>query len=284
MRDDLGVMSLRRLIALLCLAVCTMVLVGCGGGDTLALDPVANAASKTADSDSARIAVSATVSAGGAGTMTMDGRGIFDGRSKKGWMNMNFSLPESSQAQLGGRSSSMEMIFDGQDGFVMYMRSPLFQQQLGSDKWIKMDLEELAKKEGVDLGSLMNANQADPNQTLKMLMASSDARVSGSDTVRGVRTTRYSFRVDLRRLADENQALRESLDKLIRTMGVDAYPAQAWIDGEGRVRRLKIAMSMNTPQGSVSMTMTEDLYDFGAPAEIVPPADNEVVDLSSLTG
>jgi hypothetical protein len=231
-RDDLGVMSLRRLLALLCLAVCAMVLVGCGGGDTLALDPVANAASKTAETDSARIAVSATVNIGSAGTMTMDGHGIFDGRSKKGWMNMNFSLPESAQAQLGGRSSSMEMI----------------------------------------------------NQTLKMLMASSDARVSGSDTVRGVRTTRYSFRVDLRRLADDNKALRESLDMVIQTMGVDAYPAQAWIDAQGRVRRLKVAMSMNTPQGPVSMTMTEDLYDFGAPAEIVRPADDEVVDLSSLMG
>jgi hypothetical protein len=71
---------------------------------------------------------------------------------------------------------------------------------------------------------------------------------------------------------------------VIQTMGVDAYPAQAWIDAQGRVRRLKVAMSMNTPQGPVSMTMTEDLYDFGAPAEIVPPADDEVVDLSSLMG
>jgi len=277
-------MSLRRLPSLFCLALCATALVGCAGGDALALDPVANAATKTAKSDSARIAFSATVNAGSVGTMTMKGRGIFDGRSKTGWMNMGFSLPEGAQAQIGGSSSSMEMIFDGHDGFVMYMRSPLFEQQLGSNKWVKMDMEELAKKAGVDLGSLMNANQADPNQALQMLMASSNARVSGSDTIRGVRTTRYSFRVDLRRLAEENKALRDSLESVIKVMGVDAYPAEAWIDAQGRVRRLKIAMSFNTPQGAMAMTMVEDLYDFGARAEIFPPADDEVVDLSSLMG
>jgi len=32
------------------------------------------------------------------------------------------------------------------------------------------------------------------------------------------------------------------------------------------------------------MTMVEDLYDFGARVEIFPPADDEVIDLSSLMG
>jgi hypothetical protein len=178
----------------------------------------------------------------------------------------------------------MEMIFDGHDGLVMYMRSPLFEQELGSAKWVKMDLEELAERQGVDLGSLMNANHADPNQALQMLMASSDARVSGTDTVRGVRTTRYSFRVDLKRLAADNEALRDSLDEVIKLMGVDSYPAEAWIDAQGRVRRLKVTVSLNTPQGPMPMAMLGDLYDFGARAEVYPPAEGEVIDLSSLMG
>jgi hypothetical protein len=276
-------MTLRLPLSLLCLALSVTTLVGCGG-DTLALDPVASAASKTADSNSARIAFSATVNVGSAGTMTMKGHGIFDGRTKTGSMSMGFSLPQGAQAQIGGSSSAMEMIFDGHDGLVMYMRSSLFAHQVGPNKWVKMDMEELAKKTGVDLGSLMNANQADPNQALQMLMASSDARVSGTDTVRGVRTTRYSFRVDLRRLADENEAMRDALESVTKMIGIDAYPAQAWIDAQGRVRRLQIAMSFNTPQGAMSMTMVEDLYDFGVRVDISPPADDEVIDLSSLLG
>lgn len=275
-------MGPRRLLSLLCLALCAAALVGCGG-DTLSLDPVANAASKTAETESARIAFSATVNMSSVGTMTMQGTGIYDGRSKTGWMNMNFTLPANAQAQFGG-NQSMEMIFAASDGLVMYMRSSLF-RELAAEKWIKMDLEQLAKQRGMDLGALMNANQADPNQALRMLMASSGARVSGSDAIRGVRTTRYSFRVDLKRLADENKALRESLDKVIDVMGVDSFPAEAWIDAQGRVRRLKIAMSMSTPEaGTMTMTMVEDLYDFGARAEIFPPPDDQVVDFSKLIG
>ena len=60
-------------------------------------------------------------------------------------------------------------------------------------------------------------------------------------------TTRYSFRVDLDRLANENKGLRDSLNQVIQMTGTHAYPAEAWVDKQGRVRRLKIAMSMSAP-------------------------------------
>jgi hypothetical protein len=275
-------MTLRRVLSMLCLGLCAAAVVGCGG-DTFALDPVANAASKTADTESARIAFSATMNAGNLGNMSFEGRGIYDGRSKTGWMNMTFALPPQAQAQVGG-TPSMEMIFDASDGLVMYMRSSLFPGVAG-DKWLKMDLEELADEAGVDLGALMNANQADPNQTLRMLMASTGARPTGSERVRGVRTTRYAFRVDLRRLAEENKELRESLEKVIDVVGVASYPAQAWIDAQGRVRRLKVEMSFGAQLGTpMTMTLTEDLYDFGVRATIFPPPDDQVVDFSSFLG
>jgi hypothetical protein len=208
----------------------------------------------------------------------------FDGRTKTGWMRMDYTLPPDAQAQLGSGSPSMEMIFDGSDGIVMYMRSSMF-DQLGAGKWLKMDVEELADREGIDLGALMNANQADPNQTLRMLMASSGARVSGSDTIHGVNTTRYSFNVDLDRLADDNEELAKSLEQLTAATGTHSFPAEAWIDDQGRVRRLKIAMTMSSPAtGAMTMTMVEDLYDFGVHAEIFPPAEGDVIDLSSLAG
>src|SRR5262249_24602556 len=46
-------MTAGRLLSLLCLAVCATALVGCGG-DALSFDPVANAATKTADTTSSR--------------------------------------------------------------------------------------------------------------------------------------------------------------------------------------------------------------------------------------
>jgi hypothetical protein len=197
-------------------------------------------------------------------------------------MNMHFALPAAYQLQVPTSDPSMEMIFDGSHGLVMYMRSSLFDKLVPPGKWVKMDVAKMAKKEGVDLGAIMNANQADPSQSLRMLMASSNSRVTGSERIRGVQTTHYAFNIDFKKLAHDNKQLRQ----LTQAMGSVSAPAEAWIDAKGRVRRLAVTMSMGAAQlgTPMTMTMTEDLYDFGARANITPPSDDLVVDLSSLSG
>jgi hypothetical protein len=268
-----------RVLSLLCLVVCASALVGCAGGDALALDPVARAASTTAKTTSSRFEFRGSVTAGSAGSFSFNGNGVFDGKNKSGWMNMHFAMPPAVQLQLGSTDPSMEMIFDGSHGLVMYMRSQLFDKIVPAGKWVKMDLEKIAKKEGVDLGAIMNVNQADPSQSLSMLMASSNARVTGSERIRGVRTTHYAFNIDFAKLAHDNKAFKQ----LQEATGSVSAPAEAWIDGKGRVRRLAVTMSVGgrlaTP---VRMTMTEELYDFGVRTNVTPPSDDLVVDLSSL--
>ncbi|HEY8793151.1 MAG TPA: hypothetical protein VIL96_09740 [Gaiellaceae bacterium] len=274
-------MTLRRVLSLLCLAASASALVGCAGGDALALDPVAKAASTTANTTSSRFDFQASLSAGSVGSFSFHGNGIYDGKNKSGWMNMHFALPAAYQLQLPSSDPSMEMIFDGSHGLVMYMRSQLFDKVVPTGKWVKMDLGKMAKKEGVDLGAIMNANQADPSQSLRMLMASSGAHVTGAERIRGVETTHYSFNIDFKKLAHDNKQFKQ----LTEATGSLSAPAEAWIDAKGRVRRLTITMSLGAQLGTpMSMTMTEDLYDFGARADITPPSDDLVVDLSSLSG
>ncbi len=274
-------MTLRRVLPLLCLAACAAALVGCAGGDALALDPVAKAASTTANTTSSRFDFQASLSAGSVGSFSFHGNGIYDGKNKSGWMNMHFALPAAYQLQVPTSDPSMEMIFDGSHGLVMYMRSQLFDKIVPTGKWVKMDLGKMAKKEGVDLGAVMNANQADPSQSLRMLMASSGARVTGTERIRGVETTHYSFTIDFKKLAHDNKQFRQ----LTEATGSVSAPAEAWIDAKGRVRRLTVTMSLGAQLGTpMSMTMTEDLYDFGARVDITPPSDDLVVDLSSLSG
>jgi hypothetical protein len=275
-------MSLRRVLSLLCLAACATAAAGCGG-DTLSFDPVASAATKTAASESPRVAFTATMNVDGVGGMAFSGAGVFDGRMRSGALNMRYQLPPSAQAQLGGVDPTMEMIMDGRKGLVMYMRSPLFARVAG-DKWIKVDVAREAKKEGIDLQAMMNSTRADPSQTLAMLTASTDVHPIGYDRVRGIFTTHYKFNVDLARLAKQHKELRETFDNVRKLTGVSSYPAEAWIDNAGRVRRLKIDMSYNTPLGGVfTMSMTEDLYAFGIKVDVRPPDASQVVDASALT-
>jgi hypothetical protein len=270
-----------RVLSLLCLVVCASALVGCAGGDTLALDPVAQAANTTAKTTSSRFDFRASINAGSAGSFSFNGNGVFDGKNKSGWMNMHFAMPPAVQLQLGSTDPSMEMIFDGSHGLVMYMRSQLFDKMVPTGKWVKMDLGKIAKKEGVDLGAIMNVNQADPSQSLRMLMASSNARVTGSERIRGVQTTHYAFNIDFAKLAHDNKAFKQ----LQEATGSVSAPAEAWIDAKGRVRRLAVTMSMGGQLGTpMTMTMTEELYDFGVRTNVTPPADDLVVDLSSLSG
>jgi hypothetical protein len=276
-------MTAGRLLSLLCVAVCATALVGCGG-DTLALDPVAQAASQTAKSESSRVAFTANVQIDGVGGMSMSGSGVFDGRARSGAMNMRFALPVGMESTFGGADPSMEMIVDGRKGLVMYMRSALFKTMAG-DKWLKLDMAKLAKKEGFDLNSMMNANQADPSQSLRMLMASSDAHALGYDRVRGVFTTHYTLKIDLARLAKSNDEYGEMVDQLKQMSGATTFPAEAWIDDKGRVRRMKVDMSLNTPTGgAIAMSMTMDLYAFGIKVDVPPPAASDVLDMSTLLG
>jgi hypothetical protein len=270
-----------RILSLLCLVVCASALVGCAGGDTLALDPVAQAASTTAKTTSSRFEFRGSVTAGSVGSFSFKGNGVFDGKNKSGWMNMHFAMPPAVQLQLGSADPSMEMIFDGSHGLVMYMRSQLFDKIVPTGKWVKMDLEKIAKKEGVDLGAIMNVNRADPSQALSMLMASSNARVTGSERIRGLQTTHYAFNIDFAKLSHDNKAFK----KLQEATGSVSAPAEAWIDAQGRVRRLAVTMSMGGQLGTpMTMTMTEELYDFGVHTNVTPPSDDLVVDLSSLSG
>ena len=270
-----------RVLSLLCLVVCASALVGCAGGDTLALDPVAQAANTTAKTTSSRFDFRASINAGSAGSFSFNGNGVYDGKNKSGWMNMHFAMPPAFQLQVGSTDPSMEMIFDGSDGLVMYMRSSLFDKMVPTGKWVKMDLEKIAKKEGLDLGAIMNVNRADPSQSLRMLMASSNARMTGSERIRGVRTTHYTFNVDFAKLAHDNKAFEQLKD----ATGSISAPAEAWIDAQGRVRRLAVKVSLGGQLAApMTMMMTEDLYDFGARTSVTPPSDDLVVDISSLPG
>jgi hypothetical protein len=274
-------MTQRRALSLLCLALCASTLAGCAGGDTLSLDPVARAADTTAKTQSARFEFRAMLNAGTLGSFSFHGNGVFDGKAKTGWMNMHFQLPPAAQAQLGTSDPSMEMIFDGNDGLVMFMRSQLFAKFVPAGKWVKMDVGKLAKKEGFDLGGVMNANQADPSQSLRILMASSGARPLGMQKVRGVWTTHYSFKIDLEKLAHDDR-----VSKMLESVGGSAsVPAEAWIDKRGRVRKMSVTMSMGAGLGApMTMSITEELYGFGAKANVTPPTEDMVVDFSSLPG
>lgn len=180
------------------------------------------------------------------------------------------------------------MIFDG---FVFYMSFPALSQVLEGDKeWIKFDLEELGKAQGIDLSQFTQFGQADPSQALQYLRAvSGEVKDEGSEEVRGVSTTHYAARVDLRKFPDvlpedQREAAKKAVDSLIDQLGGRSeLPMEVWIDDQGLIRRQRFDFSFE-PQGAAKFSFRYDieLYDFGVEVDVEPPPAENTADFTEL--
>jgi hypothetical protein len=177
------------------------------------------------------------------------------------------------------------------DEFVMYMKFPLLQQvQPGLKPWVKFDLRDLGKQQGFDIGQLSQFNQNDPSQALQYLRAASgNVQEVGREEVRGVETTHYGMRVDLRKVisqapAEQREQLRATIDQLVEQSGVETVPTEVWIDDDGLARRMRLTYNnMRFAPGQVGdMVMTMDLYDFGVEVDVKRPPKNQVTDIQKL--
>jgi len=266
-------------------------LAGCGGGGqggekepVRSLSAVAAAAEKTTDAGSAKFSLAMrmeglAVPGNSAQAFTLGGEGAFDYESRRGRMVFDLGGLGSLLGQEGG--GSIEMILDGN---VFYMKFPLLSGLAGGDKpWVKLDLEELSDQQGVDLGQLQQLQQGDPTQMLAYLRAAGDFEEVGKETVRDVETTHYRGTIDLKKaLETVPEGQREQIVKLIDEGGLTELPAEAWIDGDGLLRKMALELAKIPDQEQGSMTMEMELYDYGAEVDVQPPPADQVADLGEL--
>ena len=236
---------MRRVLVALQVVALAVGLTACGG-DALALDPVASAATKTVESGSSRVEFTIAAKAAGQ-SVDMTGSGLFDYRRPRGAVTYRMQLPG-----LGNVSMEMRML-----GTKLYLRLP--QEVVGpalpnGKPWFGLDLDKSLRQAG--LGSLDFTQQQDPAQTLQYLRAaSSGVKESGSATVRGVETTRYVGRLDFRKALDaglerlelpaaERQRARQGMQRMLGRLGAKGVPFEVFVDDDGLLRRLTMDMSM----------------------------------------
>ena len=192
----------------------------------------------------------------------------------------------------------IEAIADYSSGFVMYMKFPSeLSSQLGGKPWLKIDLASLLKQEGVDvdLGALTQGQSNDPTSGLQMLRGADSVVTVGTEDIRGTQTTHYRLVIDIEKaIAAAPASTRDAMTKLANLYTVKTFPMDVWLDSQGRVNRFQQTIdpstihlpagvsAQNNPFAAGPITMTYDMYDFGAPVDVqVPPAD-QTTDLSQL--
>jgi hypothetical protein len=272
----------KRSAALLPLLALLLVGSGCGAKDALELDPVAEAASKTAETGSSRVEFTMDMKVAGE-SFDVTGSGAFVYSDSLGFLTFRMALPE-----LGNVTMDMRMV-----GTKLYMRMPdaLGGESLPSGKeWIGFDLAK--SLEQVGLGSFDFTRQQDPAQMLRYLRAASaDVSEAGYDKVRGVQTTRYVGRMDLRKALDagleelrmsdaEREQARQGMQGMLDQVGAATVPFEVFIDAQGLLRRLSMDMSMTIEGEQLGMEMQMDYYDFGVTVEVQAPPASSVLDVT----
>ncbi|AIS02079.1 hypothetical protein [Streptomyces glaucescens] len=261
------------------------VLVGCGsdGGDTAgpakgsstpgspgAREPgtqaVRSAYDRTAEEDTARVALKVRTSGGGA-AVTANGEGVVDLDDGDSVMTVT------------AQGQRMEQRLIDQ---VLYQKPPAGQAP-GGKPWIKIDLEKVAARQGAG-GQSVN----DPARSAALAKAIDDKDVTnkGPAEVGGVSTTRYRVTVDVAELPDGA--------RLSKQLG-PALPMDIWLDDEGRIRRQQVDMTVQAPAatgtGTGAKTASEprkvtvrtvlEFSDFGTELEADAPPAGQVTDMTA---
>ena len=184
-------------------------------------------------------------------------------------------------------AGSMEMIVDGD---TTYVKSGLFALMPGADQskpWFSAPTGKISDNKTLSQGT------ADPKELLEFIRtAGGEVTEVGHETVRGTETTHLSTVIDIDKLAEsapasDKAALEKSLEKL-GAAGITEFPLDAWVDSDGRVRKMVMKMDMSkvgsgqVEMDGATMTVTVEMFDFGEPVDIdVPPTDQvQALDLS----
>ncbi len=257
-----------------------LVLTVVGGKGSGKLNPIAEAAGRTASYPGYRVAMTVSVSAPqvvGA-SFQMQGTGEFNGDNQSGRLSLSGSAPSGpSGLQVN------EIITDGD----LYLGSPSFAGQLPEGKsWI--EIRDFLSLVGGDQSSA-SFQQSDPSNQLKMLAAVSDNfTLVDHEKVRGTQTAHYRASLDSAKeaalyRAQGNDTAADLVEKLAQQTGVSGSPVEVWVDSRGLVRRVRMSIPLPTATGTqATMEMSMDFFDFGAAAQVFAPPSSEVFDATDL--
>ena len=263
----------KRLALGLALLALALSLTACGVRSAAA--PVTGAATKSGQTDGARVALDVTV-----GTHTITGTGFLSHERSALTLDLSKALAAAGLPAVGGTVDA-RLIDDGGSP-DLYLRSDAANGLLPEGKsWVKIDLGAAAKAAGVDLSGLQAATIPSPLELLALLQLGGFTP-AGTETIDGVATMRHKATIDLAQAAMLVGAPAEAAKRL-KAAGVStALPVEVWIGGDGLLRRVTATYASDVAGKSVPFAVTVNLSDYGATVNVEPPAESDVYDASGL--
>lgn len=230
-------------------------------------NPVVSAVKRTATAETSTLKIDVTTTIAGRPTTTMTGSGVQRGSSVKLTM----------RTKVAGETMRVDAVLLNERGaYVMYMRSPTFQQQLPEGKsWLRIDLSKQASSVGVDFSSLFDDAQV--FAPLEKGLVST--KKIGRTQVAGTSTTQYRAIIDVQRAARLVPAYGKQVRAVEKATGVRLArsPWDVWVAADGRIRRMRFATpaAANGARGTTTQSIT--FLAFDKPVSITAPPRAQVV-------
>jgi hypothetical protein len=277
-------------VAVACVA---LVVAGCESGtddgapatpNGTAAQALLASATKTAEAKSSKGAFTLVlrgVAGQPAGSSTTTGEGAVDFAARQAAFVLD--VPPIGELQVG----RVETVSSGTTIYQKY--SPQLAQAagFGGKVWAKVDVVERSRAAGVNLSLIIQAASGDPTQALQLLSgATGGVKEVGREQVRGADTTRYQATLDVAKAAASAPPERREALQQLAQLYAQPVPAEAWIDGDGRLRKLtysvdltKLGLPAEARKLTGELNLTSEFFDFGTPVTVTIPPPEEVFDL-----
>jgi hypothetical protein len=212
-------------------------------------------------------AVTATVTAGAEGNVTIEGENVPSQQVSK----VRMQLGEMLDVQVI-TDAAAEQLFIGSQMFTDLIPG------LDTDKaWIRVDADQAAAVPGFEqLVEAIQQNGFDSTGTAALSKATT-VQDLGFDDIEGTRTKHFRATVPFSALSDASAGLQEQLDQL-GVDGPDDVAFDVWVTEDDQVRRLSYELDL----GITSLATTADFTPLADDYRIEVPAADESIDLTDL--
>lgn len=172
----------------------------------------------------------------------------------------------------GGQTIPIQEIISSK---AIYMKIPGLARMTGRP-WLKISLTKLSGKLGASLGQLLqNLQNSNPLDQTRILAVSKNARVTGTEVIGGVRTTRYSGSYSASAaLASLSPRLRKLMAPALKTVTGDVR-FTVWIDAQHQVRRVAETEKVSGETVDTLINVTA----INQPVQITLPPSSQVATL-----
>ncbi|OKI63081.1 hypothetical protein [Streptomyces sp. MJM1172] len=138
------------------------------------------------------------------------------------------------------------------------------------DKWVRVDTASLGD------GNLVTGGATDPLAAAELLRGAQEVTYVGETEVAGTRVWHYRGTTDLGRAArSASPDIRRTLEAAAKGFSKDSVPFDAYLDDEGRLRKVRHRFSYQN-NGVIDVSSTTLLYGFGTPVTVALPPSGDI--------